>query len=84
MTRRQEDTGSPATKPESAKPVAPTDTPTASSLWRDKFNASKLAPQNKNQAGAKNGTFGANMPNRFQNKTPGNTSRKAKKGFRAG
>jgi len=54
----------------------------ANNPWADRLNKKLAADKARSQSGVNN-AFQANILDRFQNNTPSNTSRKAKKGFRA-
>ena len=58
------------------------DVASAGKLWREKFNASKLAVGQTKGRGTHQGISGVNMPNRFKNTTRGNISQKTRKGSR--
>ncbi len=52
--------------------------------WREQFDQRKLSQQGLQTDGRTDSGFGSPAQNQFQKNTPSTTSRKAKKGFRAG
>ncbi len=58
--------------------------PESSQLWRNRLNKNKLHSGKTKLSSTLANTSSGNANNRFQNTSPSNTSRKAKKGHRPG